>query len=41
VAAAWIHAQAGLRAADTLGNSACVMAGDLIAGMIDTLAILA
>ena len=41
LAAAWIHAQAGLRAADTLGNSACVMAGDLIAGMIDTLAILA
>ena len=41
VAGAWIHAQAGVRAATALGNSACVMAGDLIEGMIDTLASLA
>ncbi len=41
VAGAWIHAQAGVRAAESLGNSACVMAGDLIEGMIDTLAFLA
>jgi NAD(P)H-hydrate epimerase len=41
VAGAWIHAQAGVRAAEALGNAACVMAGDLIEGMIDTLAFLA
>lgn len=41
VAGAWIHAQAGVRAAEALGNSASVMAGDLIEGLIDTLALLA
>lgn len=40
VAGAWIHAQAGVRAAESLGSTACVMAGDLIEGMIDTLATL-
>ena len=41
VAGAWIHAQAGVRAAEALGSTASVMAGDLIEGMIDTLATLA
>lgn len=30
VAAAWIHAQAGLVAAEMIGNSACVLAGDVL-----------
>jgi hydroxyethylthiazole kinase-like uncharacterized protein yjeF len=29
-AGAWIHAQAGLRAADKLGSTACVLAGDVL-----------
>ena len=29
-AGAWIHAQAGLRAADKLGTTACVLAGDVL-----------
>ena len=37
-AACWIHAQAGLRAADLLGNSATVLAGDVLSAIIDVLA---
>jgi NAD(P)H-hydrate epimerase len=37
-AAGWIHAQAGLRAAEQLGSTAAVLAGDLIQGMIAVLA---
>ena len=29
-AGAWIHAQAGLRAAEKLGSTACVLAGDVL-----------
>jgi NAD(P)H-hydrate epimerase len=34
VAGAWIHAQAGLEAANTLGNPASVLAGDLLDGVV-------
>jgi NAD(P)H-hydrate epimerase len=37
-AGAWIHAQAGLRAADQIGSTAAVLAGDLIQGLITVLA---
>lgn len=33
VAGAWIHAQAGLHAADVAGNTASVLAGDVLAGV--------
>jgi NAD(P)H-hydrate epimerase len=33
-AGAWIHAQAGLECARRLGNSASVLAGDLIEGIV-------
>jgi NAD(P)H-hydrate epimerase len=38
VAGAWIHAEAGLHAVDTLGSSASVLAGDVLMGVIDVLA---
>jgi NAD(P)H-hydrate epimerase len=38
VAAAWIHARAGLRAAAVLGSSAAVLAGDILQGVVDILA---
>ena len=37
-AAAWIHAQAGLHAADVLGSTASVLAGDVLAAAIDIFA---
>jgi len=37
-AAAWIHAQAGLHAADVLGSSAAVLAGDVLMATVDVLA---
>lgn len=37
VAAAWIHAQAGLLAAEALGNSASVLAGDVLRAVPDVL----
>jgi NAD(P)H-hydrate epimerase len=37
-AGAWIHAQAGLKAAEQFGSTAAVLAGDLIQGMIAVLA---
>lgn len=37
-AGAWIHAQAGLRAADSLGSTATVLAGDVLAAVVDVLA---
>jgi NAD(P)H-hydrate epimerase len=37
-AATWIHAQAGLHAADILGSTAAVLAGDVLAATIDVLA---
>ncbi len=37
VAGAWIHAHAGLRAADTLGNTASVLAGDVLHAVTDVL----
>ncbi len=37
-AAAWIHAQAGLLAADILGSSAAVLAGDVLVASVDVLA---
>jgi hydroxyethylthiazole kinase-like uncharacterized protein yjeF len=37
VSAAWIHAYAGLEAAQKLGNSASVLAGDVLAACIDVL----
>jgi NAD(P)H-hydrate epimerase len=36
--AAWIHAQAGLLAADILGSSAAVLAGDVLAASVDIFA---
>ncbi len=39
-AGAWIHAQAGLLAADILGSTAAVLAGDVLAALVDVLAIL-
>jgi hydroxyethylthiazole kinase-like uncharacterized protein yjeF len=38
VAGTWIHAQAGLFAADTVGNPASVMAGDILDSIADVLA---
>lgn len=38
VAAAWIHAQAGLRAADFLGATASVLAGDVLGAIPDVMA---
>jgi NAD(P)H-hydrate epimerase len=37
VAGAWIHAQAGLLAAKRLGNSASVLAGDVLSAAIKVL----
>lgn len=37
-AGAWIHAQAGLLAADILGSTAAVLAGDVLAALVDVLA---
>jgi NAD(P)H-hydrate epimerase len=37
VASAWIHARAGLYAADILGNSASVLAGDVLDAVSDVL----
>jgi NAD(P)H-hydrate epimerase len=37
VAGAWIHAQAGLYAADDLGSTASVMAGDILNSIPDVL----
>ncbi len=36
-AAAWIHAQAGLAAAEQWGNEASVLAGDVILGMVEVM----
>ncbi len=41
IAGAWIHAQAGLYAAYTLGNTASVLAGDVLASVPDVLSDLA
>jgi hydroxyethylthiazole kinase-like uncharacterized protein yjeF len=38
VSAAWIHAQAGLRAAEILGATACVLAGDVLGAVPDVMA---
>jgi hydroxyethylthiazole kinase-like uncharacterized protein yjeF len=38
VSAAWIHAQAGLRAAEILGATACVLAGDVLGAIPDVMA---
>ncbi len=38
VAGAWLHAQAGLFAADTVGNPASVLAGDILDALADVLA---
>jgi NAD(P)H-hydrate epimerase len=37
VAAAWIHAQAGLVASTILGNAASVLAGDVLEAAIDVI----
>jgi NAD(P)H-hydrate epimerase len=37
MAAAWIHAQAGLQAAEALGNTASVLAGDVLAAVVDVI----
>jgi len=37
-AGGWIHAQAGLRAADALGSTSAVLAGDVLAAVVDVLA---
>jgi NAD(P)H-hydrate repair Nnr-like enzyme with NAD(P)H-hydrate dehydratase domain len=37
VAGAWIHAQAGLYAADDLGTTASVLAGDVLNSVSDVL----
>lgn len=37
VAGAWIHAQAGLQAAETIGNTASVLAGDVLASVSQVL----
>jgi NAD(P)H-hydrate epimerase len=36
-AAAWIHAQAGLRAARSLGSTATVLAGDVLHGVVEVM----
>ena len=38
VAGAWIHAQAGLIAADDLGSTASVLAGDVLEAIPDVMA---
>lgn len=38
VAGAWIHGQAGLLAADILGSPATVLAGDVLAAVVDVIA---
>jgi hydroxyethylthiazole kinase-like uncharacterized protein yjeF len=38
VTGAWIHAQAGLRAAELIGSRASVIAGDVILGAMETMA---
>jgi len=40
VAGAWIHAQAGLLAAETIGNSASVVAGDVCDAAVDVISAL-
>jgi NAD(P)H-hydrate repair Nnr-like enzyme with NAD(P)H-hydrate dehydratase domain len=35
VAGVWLHAQAGLRAAEKLGTTRCVLATDLLESMVD------
>lgn len=40
VAGAWIHAQAGLHAADVIGNTAAVLAGDVLLAVVDVLSAL-
>jgi NAD(P)H-hydrate epimerase len=37
-AGAWIHAQAGLRAAEVMGSTASVLAGDVMAAVPDVMA---
>ena len=37
-AGAWIHAQAGLLAADRMGSSAVVLAGDVLTAIVDVIA---
>jgi NAD(P)H-hydrate epimerase len=37
-AGAWIHAQAGLRAEEIMGSTATVLAGDVMAAVVDILA---
>ena len=37
-AAAWMHAQAGLRAAESMGTSAPVLAGDVLGGIAEVIA---
>jgi NAD(P)H-hydrate epimerase len=41
VAGAWIHARAGLEAAEALGSTASVLAGDVLAAIPDVLSDLA
>jgi NAD(P)H-hydrate epimerase len=38
VVGAWLHAHGGIRAADALGSSAAVLAGDVLMGVVDVLA---
>jgi len=38
IAGAWIHAQAGLRAAVRMGSTSAVLAGDVLASVVDILA---
>jgi NAD(P)H-hydrate epimerase len=37
VAGAWVHAQAGLAAIDLMGNSASILAGDILESVPDVL----
>ncbi len=37
IAGAWLHAQGGIKAQETLGNSACVLAGDVLHGAVRVL----
>jgi NAD(P)H-hydrate epimerase len=36
-AGAWIHARAGLKAAEAVGNTASVLAGDVLAAVVDVM----
>jgi NAD(P)H-hydrate epimerase len=38
VTGGWIHAEAGLHAVEALGNSATVLAGDVLSGVIEVMA---